>query len=95
MPASSNKLRLTGLAVAGLALATTLAACGGSDDTDNTPPTPPVASNTPPASASASSSGFIAYLKTLVVTTPETSEPLDVASFVAPTDDTGAFDPTI
>ena len=91
-----SKLRLTCLAVAGLALATTLAACGGSDDADNTPPpAPPVVSNTPPASASASSAGFIAYLKTLVVTMPETTAPLDVASFVAPTDDTGPFDPTI
>ena len=91
---ATSRLRLTRLAV-GLAVATTLASCGGSDDADNTPPAPPAASNTPPASASASSSGFIAYLKTLVVTMPATSEPLDVASFVAPTDDTGPFDPSI
>ncbi len=91
---ASSRLRRVGLAVAALAVVTTLASCGGSDD--GTPPAmTPVATNTPPASASVSVGGFIAYLKTLVVTAPETIEPLDVTNFVAPTDDTGPFDPTI
>ena len=49
----------------------------------------------PPASASTSSLGFIEYLKVLTATTQNTVEPLDLTNFVAPTDDTGAFDPTI
>jgi hypothetical protein len=71
-----------------------MASCGGSDNGSPPVATPP-ASNTPPASASASVAGFIAYLKILVATTPETTGPLDLTNFVAPTDDTAPFDPTI
>ena len=69
-----------------------LASCGGSDDG-----TPPLATpvNQPPASASASTDGFIAFLKTVVVTMPETTEPLDVATFVAPVADLAQPDPSI
>ena len=83
-----------GLAVAGLALVTTLASCGGSDN--GSPPTAatPV-SNTPPASASANVGGFIAYVKTVVASSSDTASPIDLTGFVAPTDDTGPFDPTI
>ncbi len=95
----SPHARRLGSVLAGLAIATTLASCGGDGDGGNndTPvtPTPPAASNTPPASASASTLGFIAYLKVLTTTIPETVGPLDLTNFVAPTDDTGAFDPTI
>jgi len=88
-----NQLRRVGLAAVGLSACIGLASCGGSDDNG----IPPVAttSNTPPASASASVGGFIAYLKLLVVTMPDTTTPLDVSAFVAPTDDTGPFDPSI
>ncbi len=89
-----STLRRVGLGIAGLVIVTTLASCGGGNDDGGPAPVTPV-SNTPPASASASVGGFIAYLKTLVVTMPETTEPLDVATFVAPTDDTGPFDTTI
>lgn len=81
--------------LAALLLVTGLAACGGSDDNANDNAGPPVASNTPPASASTDAAGFIAYLKVLVPTRPETTEPLDVAAFVAPVDDTAEPDSTI
>ncbi len=80
-------------------VALVLASCGGSDDGSPETPTPtpvvPVDSNRPPASASTTTDGFIAFLKTLVVTTPETTTPLDVADFVAPTSETALPDPTI
>ena len=82
---------------AAIAVTVLLASCGGSDDgtpAPVTPPTTPVSSNTPPASASATSDGFIAYLKTIVPTKPDTTDPLDVATFVAPTS-TGDPDPSI
>ena len=66
-----------------LCVATLVASCGGSDNGSPPPATPP-ASNMPPASASGSVDGFIAYLKTLVVTQQDTVEPLDVVTFVAP-----------
>lgn len=89
-----SSVRRFGWAVAGLSLCVGLASCGGSDD--GTPPVvAPVASNTPPASASASVLGFIAFLKILTPTMPENTQPLDLTGFVAPTDDTGAFDPSI
>jgi hypothetical protein len=91
---SLSKRSRVGLAIAGVALSVGLASCGGKDD--GTPPVATTAaSNTPPASASASVAGFIAYLKLLVVTMPENTTPLDVSAFVAPTDDTGPFDPSI
>ena len=90
-----TKLRRAGIVIAAVAITTTLASCGGGNDDGTPPPAPPVATNMPPASASASSLGFIAYLKTLVVTMPDNTEPLDVTNFVAPTDDTGPFDTTI
>ncbi len=86
--------RRVGLAIVGLSMIAALAACGGGSD-DGGPPPPVAATNTPPASASANSAGFIAFLKTVVVTNPENTDPLDVSAFVAPTDDTGAFDTSI
>lgn len=77
-----------------LGLALLLASCGGNDDGAPVPVTP-VDSNQPPASASATSDGFIAFLKTVVVTMPETTTPLDVTNFVAPTSDTALPDTTI
>ena len=68
------------------AVLTILASCGGSSDNGNPTPTPPV-SNTPPASAGTSVDGFIAFLKTVVPTFPENTEPLDVVTFVAPVSD--------
>jgi hypothetical protein len=75
--------------------ASALASCGGSDHNDNNAPPTSVDFNVPPASASASVSGFIAFVKGVVATTPDTLAPLDVASFVAPTSDTTEPDPTI
>ena len=91
---SARRLRLV---IAG-AVVTTLVACngdGGSNDVGDPVTIPPPTTNTPPASASTSSLGFIAYLKVLTATTQDTVEPLDLTGFVAPTDDSGAFDPTI
>ena len=83
----------------GVAVAATvmlLASCGGNDDNGMAAVTqPPVASNTPPDSASADIPGFIAFLKTLVPTQPETTQPLDVTMFVAPMSDTAVPDPSI
>lgn len=93
MQISSNVCRI-GLAIAGLALATTLASCGGNDNGGPAPVTPPV-SNTPPASASASVLGFIAYVKTIVASSSDSGAPVDLMGFVAPTDDSGSPDLTI
>lgn len=90
----NSKLRRAGFAGAGLAACVALASCGGSSNSDNG--TPPAAVTTPTlASASANIAGFIAYLKVLVVTMPDTALPIDVSTFVAPTDDTALYDPSI
>ena len=83
-----------GLVAVTAAVTFVLASCGGSDDGGPAVVAPP-ASNQPPASASQNVDGFIAYLKLLVVTKPETTEPLDVTAFVAPTTDTSEPDPSI
>ena len=91
----SRKLRRAGLAIAGLAVVVTLASCGGGND-DGSPPTatlPP--SNVPPTSASATPQGFIDYLKGVILTSSDSGQPIDVSTFVAPTDDTGPFDTSI
>jgi hypothetical protein len=72
-----------------------LASCGGSDHDDNNVPPVAIDFNIPPASASASVDGFIAFMKGVVATTPDTLAPLDVANFVAPTSDTTEPDQTI
>lgn len=88
-----QKLRRAGQGLAAAAVIVTLASCGGHDDGA---PVPAVAdTNMPPASASATVGGFIAYLKVLTATAPETTSPLDLTGFVAPTDDIGAFDTSI
>ncbi len=83
--------RSTAIAAALLALAS----CGGGGDDGGPPSVAPVATNTPPASASGSSDGFVAFLKTLVATTPDNTEPLDLSAFTAPVNDTGDPDPSI
>jgi len=88
-------LRRVGLAIGGLALVTALASCGGGNDDGGPPPVTPPVSNTPPASASASVAGFIAYVKVIVASSSDSGAPVDLTGFVAPTDDTGAFDPSI
>lgn len=70
-----------------------LASCGGGGGGDDVPP--PAPTNQPPASASQDVPGFIAYLKTVVPTMPDASEPLDVTAFVAPTSDTAEPDVSI
>ncbi len=87
--------RRLGLVAAGLVVAGSLASCGGHDDGNPTPPPPAPTSNTPPASAAGSVDGFIAYLKTVVAVPLDTSDPLDVSTFVAPTSDVTEPDPTI
>lgn len=90
MQASRRFVRM--VAIASVAL---LASCGGGGDDGGNDNTPPAPSNTPPASASSSVDGFIAYLQGLVVTRQDTSEPLDVTAFVAPTSDTTEPDASI
>ena len=68
--------------VAVAAVAVFLTACGGGDD-DNTPP---VTESVPP-SASASATGFVAYLKELVVASADMLEPVDVSAVTPPPDD--------
>ncbi len=91
---AAHRVRRAVAVVVGAAALVTLASCGGHDDGGPTPVVTPV-SNTPPASASANVDGFIAFLKTLVPTRPETTEPLDVTGFTAPTTETGDPDPSI
>ena len=67
-----------------LCASTVLAACGGLND--DTPP-PPVTSEVP-ASASMSVTGFVDYLRALVVAAADTLEPVDVSAVMPPTDDT-------
>lgn len=83
------------LGLVGMVAAAALASCGGGNDNGGPPPAPPPASNLPPPSASGSVDGFIAYLKTLVVTKQDTVEPLDVTGFTAPTSDTTEPDPSV
>ncbi|MGE4242838.1 hypothetical protein [Ramlibacter sp.] len=87
------KIAMTILAAALLA-----AGCGsgGGDDgvatvpPTTTPPTttPPTATTDVPASAMASVDGFIAYLRQVLASSNEVSEPLLVGTAVAPTDET-------
>ncbi|MBA2412170.1 MAG: hypothetical protein H0V63_05005 [Burkholderiaceae bacterium] len=80
------KQKIIGLTAA-IALAAGLTACGSSDDGDGggaPPPAPP--STEVPASAS-TVAGFFAFLLSLA--SSETSEPIAVGTFTAPTDDTG------
>jgi hypothetical protein len=91
-------LRRVLIGVAAAAVAVTTASCGGSSNdngnqTTGTAPAP--VANTPPASASQNVDGFIAFLKLLVPNQQDVTQPLDVTTFVAPTDDTGLPDPSI
>lgn len=61
-----------------------LSACGGGDD--GPAPVPPTTEV--PASASASVDGFISYLKTLVVASADTLEPVDVSAVTPPASET-------
>jgi hypothetical protein len=81
----------TGLA-AGAAGLLVLAACGGggggsSDNGGSSAPTL--------ASAAGSVEGLLAYMKVAVSTTSDTTEPIDVTTFVAPTSDTTEPDPSV
>lgn len=82
-----NKRTLPAVAV--LAAALSLGACGGDDDDDAIPP----ATSSVPASASQSVDGWIAYLQRLVVSAADTLEPVDTASVVPPTSET--TEPTV
>lgn len=94
--AVTRGVRRASIALAGLATVIALASCGGGRDDGGPPPTvPPPVSNMPPASASADVTGFIAYLKILVVTMQDTVEPLDLTSFTAPVSDTTEPDPGV
>ena len=91
----NGKISRVGLAIGGLTLVTALASCGGGNDNGGPPAVVPPVSNTPPASASASVLGFIAYVRTIVASSSDSGAAVDLTGFVAPTDDTGAFDPSI
>lgn len=81
----TRSIRMSGLA-AMLVGALVVAGCGGNDfnNGSDTSVTTEV-----PASASASVAGFIEYLKQLVVASADMLEPVSVAGFTAPVDDTG------
>ena len=63
-----------------------LSACGGGDDA------PPV-TEAVPSSASESATGFIDYLKQLVVASADMLEPVDVSTVTPPADDSS--EPTV
>ena len=67
-----------------LCAAAALSACGGGGDDDVAPK--PVTEEVP-AGASQSITGFIGYLKQLVVAAADTLEPVDVSAVTPPTDD--------
>ena len=69
-------------AIAVLAVAALVGACGGNDHKD------PPATSEVPDSASASVDGFIEYLKRLVVSSADSLEPVDTSMVTAPVDDT-------
>ncbi|MEO8311253.1 MAG: hypothetical protein ABI520_08795 [Caldimonas sp.] len=81
------KVKRVALATA-LAAGATLAGCGGD-------PHQPTATEAVPASASESVSGFIAYLKELVVASADQLEPVDVSGVTPPVDETSEPDPSI
>lgn len=66
-----------------------LAGCGGGGSADNSSSTPTL------ATAAASVEGLLAYMKVAVATTIETTEPIDISTFVAPTSDTTEPDPSV
>jgi ABC-type glycerol-3-phosphate transport system substrate-binding protein len=76
-------------ALAAVALAAALAACGGLDDDETTP----AATAEVPASASQSTDGWIAYLQRLVASAADTLEPVDTAAVTPPTTETA--EPTV
>lgn len=67
-----------------LASAAALAGCGGGGDDQ-----PPPATGSVPPSASASSTGFVGYLRALVVSAADMLEPVDVSGVTPPMDDVG------
>jgi uncharacterized lipoprotein YbaY len=72
------------------ALGASLAACGSSGGDDDSPPPQPTAVTTEvPQSAQDSVPGLVAYVKQLVASSSETSEPVLIGTAVLPVDDTG------
>ena len=74
-------------AVTALALALAMAGCGSSNDDNNnggSAPPPSPSAEVPP-SAGTSAAAFIAFLLSLAAS--DTSEPLALGTFTAPTDD--------
>jgi hypothetical protein len=69
-------------ALAALASAVLLVACGGGSDA------PPQAIDAVPDSASASPEGMVAYLGELAKALPDDREPLDIAGWKPPTSET-------
>lgn len=78
----SNKSRVLA-ALALVAAAALLSACGGGSDS------PPVTSQVP-QSAVQSIGGWISYLQALVASPADTLEPVDVTGIVPPTDETSS-----
>ncbi|NUZ06797.1 hypothetical protein [Piscinibacter koreensis] len=70
-------------ALAGATVAIVAGCGGGGNDDASTPP------QQVPASASASVDGFISYLKSLLGSDADRSEPADVGAFTPPLDETG------
>jgi hypothetical protein len=70
----------------GLAVAASLAACGGGSD--SVAIDPPTATNEVPASATASATAYTQFAKSLSAS--DSSQPLDVRSVTPPTSETDA-----
>ncbi|MBA2674748.1 hypothetical protein [Ramlibacter sp.] len=69
------------------AVAASLAACGSSHD--DAPAAPPAATTDVPQSAQDSVAGLVAYIKQLIDSSSDTSEPVLVGTAVLPVDNTG------
>ena len=66
-----------------------LAACGSSDGDASPPPQQPALTTEVPQSAQDSVSGLVAYVKQLLASTDETSQPVLIGTAVLPVDNTG------
>ena len=73
----------SGRSLAACAIAVALAGCGGHDDDDT-----PAATSQVPTSASQSVTGFIQYLRELVVSSADLLEPVDTTAVTPPLDET-------
>ncbi len=69
-------------------VAASLAACGSSSNDGPPAPAPPTATTEVPQSAQDSVAGLVAYIKQLIDSSSDTSEPVLVGTAVLPVDNT-------